>query len=176
MMRLKPIAVVAGLATLSGCSLFDGTDPRERDESVEACAKRMAGWDAIAEIGRVNKDGNYTPTYTFDITKLGLEEMQALTVDGGDETAGSRGMASTNETSTAVDQFMQRSVDEKGAFFLGRDPALYRVRGAAQPFEKILTTGCERQQPGKQLIAISLEPAGEIIDGPDAATENENNN
>ncbi|MBD2841919.1 hypothetical protein [Erythrobacter rubeus] len=174
MIHAKPIAVIIGLAMLSGCSLFDSSDPRERDESVEACAKRMAGWDAIAEIGRVDKTGYFTPTYTFDITKLGLEEMQALTVDGGDETAGSRTMASTNETSTAVDQFMQQPVDEKGAFFLGRDPALFRVRGETLAFDQILTAGCERQQPGKQLIDIALEPAAPTIEEADAATENEN--
>jgi hypothetical protein len=141
---------------LPACSLFDDTDPREGPETLEACAARVAA-DAP---GITAQDGAmFTPTYTYDITKVSLEDIQALTVAGADETAGSRGMAATNETSTAVARFMAQSVDEKGAFFMGRDPALYRVRGAPVAIDQIVTAGCERQKVGMRLISYTAVPA-----------------
>ncbi|MEL7197029.1 MAG: hypothetical protein AAGL10_01835 [Pseudomonadota bacterium] len=100
--------------------------------------------------------GTWAPTYTYDITKIDLDALQELTVAGSDKNAGRRNMTQTNETSTAVDQFMSLPVDEKGAFFLGKDPALYRVRGAPEPHDNIVRAGCEKQQDGMRLIAFSV--------------------
>ncbi len=142
--------------TLSGCSLFDDSDPREGAETPEACIARLAG-ESLDETFAPNGE-LVVPTYTYDITKVGLEDLQELTVPGSDETAGSRGMAATNETSTAVTQFMAQSVDEKGAFFMGRDPALYRVRGEPVALDQVVSAGCERQRTGMRLISFTANP------------------
>ncbi len=159
-MRLNYFVPIAVLL-LPACSLFDDTDPREGPETLEACAARVSkdAPDITAEDGAM-----FTPTYTYDITKVGLEDLQELTVPGSDETAGSRGMAATNEVSTAVARFMAQSVDEKGAFFMGRDPALYRVRGAPVAFDQIVTAGCERQKVGMRLLSYSATASGSAPD------------
>ncbi|MFL0356704.1 hypothetical protein ACI5KX_09505 [Erythrobacter sp. GH1-10] len=176
----KRSAMIFGLPALlllPACSLFDNSDPREGEEGVEQCAERMRGWDAVAKIGETDPTATYVPTYTYDITKMGLEDIQALTGGGGDETAGSRGMASTNEEETAVSRFMEQPVDEKGAFFLGRDPALYRVRGQAQRFDQIIRAGCERQQDGMRLTSVSLDlTSAPPADSAPADSDNENDN
>ncbi len=154
--KIGTALTLAAFALLPACSLFDDTDPREGPETLEACAARVStdALDITAQDGAL-----FTPTYTYDITKVSLEDLQDLTVPGSDETAGSRGMAATNEASTAVAQFMAQSVDEKGAFFMGRDPALYRVRGAPVPLDEIITAGCERQKSGMRLVSYTSKAA-----------------
>ena len=78
------------LAALSACSLFDDTDPREGVEDAAACTTRVAGLLGPASSYREFSEATGVPTYTFDITKVGLEDLQALMVDGSDDTAGSR--------------------------------------------------------------------------------------
>jgi hypothetical protein len=151
---------VASLATVSltGCHILFPEDPREGTELSEECPTRVAGL-----LGPTTQFADYTeemgvPTFTFDITKMAFEDMQRLMVEGSDDTAGRRAMTSTNETSTAVDLFMETPVDEKGAFFTGRDPALYRVRGGLQPKSTMIASGCARQQEGMRLIMIDVGP------------------
>ncbi|MEP0392504.1 MAG: hypothetical protein ABJ205_07365 [Erythrobacter sp.] len=151
------IIIASGLF-LSGCSILFPEDPREGQELNEECPTRVAGL-----LGPTTGFVQYTEemgvaTFTFDITKMAFEDMQRLMVDGSDDTAGSRAMAATNEASTAVDVFMQTPVDEKGAFFMGRDPALYRVRGGLQPKSTMIASGCARQQAGMRLIMIDVGP------------------
>lgn len=160
--------VMASFALLPACSLFDDSDWREGDEAAEECAKRMSGKLEFKQ-ALMQSEGRFIPTYTFDITKMELEAMQELIVPGSDETAGSRGMAATNENSTAIDAFMERPVDEKGAFFLGHNPALYRVRGQPKPLEDVIASGCARQMAGMRLTNITLQRAG-----PGAAETQEN--
>ena len=152
MSRVFRLLPLTALALLPACSLFDETDPREGPETLEACTARVSkdALDITAQDGAL-----FTPTYTYDITKVSLVDLQELTVPGSDETAGSRGMAATNETSTAVANFMAAPVDEKGAFFMGRDPALYRVLGEPVALDQIITAGCERQKPGMRLTSYS---------------------
>lgn len=152
-------AMMASLAALPACSLFDDTDWREGDEAADKCAQRMSGKLEFKQ-ALAQAEGRFVPTYTFDITKMGLEDMQELIVPGSDETAGSRGLAATNEASTAIANFMDTPVDEKGSFFLGHNPALYRVRGEPKPLEAVVASGCARQMAGMRLTDITLERAG----------------
>ena len=146
------------LLSLTGCHILFPEDPREGTELNEECPTRVASL-----LGPTTQFANYTeemgvPTFTFDITKMAFEDMQRLMVEGSDDTAGRRAMTATNETSTAVDVFMETSVDEKGAFFTGRDPALFRVRGGLQPKSTMIASGCARQQEGMRLIMIDVGP------------------
>jgi len=149
---MKHVAILLPLATSPACSLFDDTDWREGTEPVSQCVERLRGWDRSLDVASGARE-IYVPTFTYDITKMELEAIQDL-IGEGDETAGSRGMAATNETSTAIADFKSQPVDGDGAFFLGNDPAYYRVRGAAHPFEEIAQAGCERQQANMRLVEI----------------------
>jgi len=174
MPRAAILTPLLALAFLPGCDLINPSDWREGEEPVSECVDRLAGWDRNLDVASGARE-IYVPTYTYDITKLGLEAIQDLSVEGADETAGARGMASTNETSTAIDAFMTQRVDSNGAFFMGNDPALYRVRGPAVPFEQIVPEGCERQQPNMRLIDIQAAAmqTGDPV-GPGDATQTEN--
>jgi hypothetical protein len=162
------------LLTLSGCSLLFPEDPREGGEGAEDCSARVTGLlgpttsyrQYVGEIG--------VPTYTYDITKMAFGDMQALMTPQSDDTAGARAMQATNETSTAVALFMDSDVDEHGAFFTGRQPALYRVRGERQPVADMIASGCARQQEGMRLIMIDV--ANEIIVAEPPAGESEQEN
>jgi len=176
-MKRSATIILAAFA-LSGCHILFPEDPRLGQEQSDECLKRVAGLlgpgtgfeDYTAEMG--------VPTFTFDITKMAFEDMQRLMVEGSDDTAGARAMAATNEASTAVDVFMATKVDEKGAFFTGRDPALYRVRGGLQPVSTMIASGCARQQEGMRLIMIDVapvpaEPEPDPEEGPETPTDNE---
>lgn len=156
---------------LPACSLFDDTDPREGLEADTACIQRVTG--LIDELP-ADGSGTFVPTYTYDITKLDLEAIQELSVSRSDETEGARLNRTTNETSTAVDEFMRQSVDENGAFFLGRDPALYRVRGAPNSAENIIAAGCGRQQENMRLIDVSVTATSTQPTEPDPENETQN--
>lgn len=151
-------AAFLALVALTGCDILFPEDPRLGAETSEECAARVAGL-----LGPGTSYDNYTdqsgvPIFTFDITKLGLEEIQALMVPGSDDTAGSELMKETNETSTAVARFMASDVDDKGAFFMARDPALYRVKGALQAKDAMVASGCERQGEDMRLIMVDVVP------------------
>lgn len=155
---LRTAAISISLLSLTGCHILFPEDPREGAELSTECPTRVAGL-----LGPTTQFANYTeemgvPTFTFDITKMAFEDMQRLMVEGSDDTAGTRARAATNEDSTAVDVFMETPVDEKGAFFTGRDPALYRVRGGLQPKSTMIASGCARQQEGMRLIMIDVGP------------------
>ncbi len=164
----RSAALVSLALFLPACSLFDDTDPREGVEAADACVQRVtAGLSDEVDALLGSEGRQLTPTYTYDITKLGLEGLQTLTVPGSDETAGARLIASTNEISTAVARFKAQSVDERGAFFMATDPALYRVRGQRMPVERVIAGGCEAQLAGMRLIDVSLD-----LPGPQPAREN----
>lgn len=155
---IRTATALTALVSLSGCHILFPEDPREGTEHSADCPMRVAGL-----LGPTTQFANYTeemgvPTFTFDITKMAFEDMQRLMVEGSDDTAGTRARAATNEDSTAVDVFMETPVDEKGAFFTGRDPALYRVRGGLQPKSTMIASGCARQQEGMRLIMIDVGP------------------
>jgi hypothetical protein len=177
---MKRFASITLLAfALSGCDILFPKDPRLGQERSEDCPARVIGL-----LGPGTGFADYTdemgvPTFTFDITKMAFEDMQRLMVEGSDETAGTRAMAATNEDTTAVDVFMATRVDEKGAFFTGRDPALYRVRGGLQPVSTMIASGCARQQSGMRLIMIDIgpvpsEPVPEETEDSETSSNNEN--
>lgn len=169
---MRALAILPAIFTLSACSLFDSSDPREGPEEVADCVQRVTAALPVDKRSVFDRlEGTLVPTYTYDITKLSLDAIQQLAVEGSDETAGRRLTASTNTRSTAVAMFMKQKVDEKGAFFLGHDPALYRVRGNAQPADKLISAGCERQQSDMRLIDFSWAQRAPIAKTP----ENENN-
>lgn len=165
---------------LSGCSLLFPEDPRDGQELAEECPVRVATLLGPGT-GFHDYDGEMgVPTYTFDITKMALPDLRRLMVPGSDETAGTRAMAATNETSTAIARFMATSVDERGAFFTGNDPALFRVRGSLQPVSTMIASGCARQQEGMRLIMIDIAPIPAANapprDIPDPDSNNEKDN
>jgi hypothetical protein len=151
-----PLAAIA----LGGCSLLFPEDPREGVEAEDACIGRVRSAMTYQESEELrDTSGRYVPTFTYDITRLDLAAIKALAVPGSDETAGTRLMQGTARTRTAVERFMAMEVDERGAFFLGRSPSLYRVRGSAQSLPEILASGCARQQADMRLIDVSWERA-----------------
>jgi len=163
---MRALTLLAASVALGGCSLIWPEDERVGSETAEECAARAANLLGPGSQFRAYEGEVGVPTFTYDITKLGLEEVQALLGEGGDETAGARTMSETSQTSTAVEEFMAREVDEKGAFFLGRDPALYRVRGEMQPVADMIASGCARQQADMRLIDVAVadeapEPAAD---------------
>lgn len=172
------VAVCFAALTLPGCSYLFPEDPREGVEPIAECVKRFA---ALArELEDDDSEVSTSPIYTFDITKLAFEDVQELIVPGSDETAGQRLMRQTNEESTAVDEFMTYPVDEAGIFFLGRDPALYRVRVPDVWPREAVQKGCEMQRSGMRLTdvktatGITVEPEPDLSpDLSDASPEQE---
>lgn len=180
--RISAIALALPLA-LGGCDLLFPEDPRLGVEPLEKCLARLDGDMDMFGFRELSETPDWlVPTYTYDITMLSFEAKQALIQPGADETLGSRLMSQTNEASTAMAAFMATPVDEKGAFFFGVEPALWRVRGEALRHADILTTGCEQQTSGMRLLRVSVArsanataPAPEPVpdtDTPPPASEN----
>ncbi len=165
------------LVTLPGCSLLFPEDPRVGDEPLAMCQERLQRelpTNVKFELGQL--EGEWVPTYTFDISKLSLDEIQALSVAENDETLGTRMTLNTNENSTAREQFMQMSVTEDGALFLTGNPALYRVRGEPVEADQLIASGCESQQTNMRFISLSWEqPRAVEPEEQPAENENENN-
>ncbi|WP_299192440.1 hypothetical protein [uncultured Erythrobacter sp.] len=167
-MTKTKILTLPFLFLLPSCALFDDTDPRELAEPLEQCLARFG--DLKAELADDASNVQATPILTFDITKLSLGEIQELVKPGSDDTAGQRLMQQTNETGTAVQLFKTEPVDENGSFFLGRDPALYRVRTDPVWPRDAVEAACEMQKAGMRLIDINvahnitIEPAPETDD------------
>jgi len=176
--------------SLSGCSILFPEDPRLGVEPEAECIARMeqelkssfgnSGGDPQPDASPA-ADPPFFPIFTYDVTKLGLEAIKEMSVEGTNETAGTTLRTSTNETSTAVAQFMDQPVDENGAFFLARDPALYRVRGEPVFFGGGVAAGCARQKENMRLIRVDYtripepEPDIETAETPagDTPTDNE---
>ncbi|MGB3470115.1 MAG: hypothetical protein WBA51_04765 [Erythrobacter sp.] len=156
--KIKTTATALALPlALGGCDLIFPKDRRIGEERVEACINRLnADIDMFDFRELSGNEGSFVPTYTFDITKLPFEAKQKLIQPGADETLGSRLMSQTNEASTAMAAFMQASVDEKGAFFFGVEPALWRVRGKPLPHADILKAGCEKQGADMRLLHVDV--------------------
>ena len=134
-----------------GTSVSPGAIPTVRGfvrRGVQFSPPTPSGTNVARLLGPTTSYADFTaeqgvPTYTYDITKMGLEQIQVLMVEGSDDTAGARLRAATNEEGTAVAQFMSMTVSDKGAFFMGRDPALFRVRGEAQAKDTMIASGCD---------------------------------
>lgn len=158
-MRRGVILVTGAALGLSACNpldIFFPEDPRLGNEPENVCISRVRARMTYAESQELeNVSGRFVPSYLYDITKLDLAARQALIASGADETAGTRLIQQTANTSAAVERFKLTAVDEKGALFVGRKPALYKVRGAPQPASNILKNGCARQQANMRLTEVS---------------------
>ena len=155
---MKRAAWLVSLAAfgLAGCDLLFPEDKRLGVEAENICIGRVRAKLTHDEYQQLeNAPGRWVPTYPYDITKLDLAAIQALSAGGADETQGTRLMRQTNSTAAAVQRFKTMAVDRKGALFLGQEPSLYRVRGKVQPASQILSSGCERQQANMRLIEVS---------------------
>ncbi|MEO0699457.1 MAG: hypothetical protein AAFY81_07035 [Pseudomonadota bacterium] len=151
-LALMPLIAVS----LSGCSLLFPEDKRLGLEPEDECVGRVRTSLTYQQSEALRAaSGQWVPSFTYDVTKLDFEAIKELMVPGSDQTAGTRLMQQTNRTNAAVERFMAMDVSEKGAFFMGRDPALYRVRGKPQAASGILASGCARQRKDMRLIAVT---------------------
>jgi len=150
--------------SLAGCDVYNelfGDDPRLGDEAEDICIGRVRATLTYEQYQELeNAAGNWVPAYTYDITLLDLEAIQELIATGADDTVGTRLMQQTNNPGVAVERFKLMKVDRKGALFLGRNPALYRVSGRAQPASTILTSGCNAQRTDTRLIDVTWKRSG----------------
>lgn len=171
-------ALVAGLSACNPVDFFFPEDTRIGDEAQDICIGRVRAqmtYDQYQELE--NAPGRFVPTFTYDITLLDLAAIQDLVASGADETVGTRLIQQTNNTSAAVERFKLMKVDRKGALFLGRKPALYRVRGRTQRANTILASGCELQRTNTRLTEVTWVKAGstarasEPSDKPDTPSE-----
>ena len=161
-MRRIAFLVLVGLG-VSGCSLLFPEDPRLGEETPEACIARF-GDPAVDHNGTqfAGLDGAVVvPTFTYDVTNVSAEDLGILFEPGA------RGSTVSPDTPAVVaehmERFMGESVDEKGAFFLQGDPALYRVRGEVVAVGQAIRAGCERQMAGMRLISVDQTLAFESV-------------
>ena len=161
-MRRIAFLVLVGLG-VSGCSLLFPEDPRLGEETPEACIARF-GDPAVDHNGNqfAGLDGAVVvPTFTYDVTNVSAEDLGILFEPGA------RGSTVSPDTPAVVaehmERFMGEPVDEKGAFFLQGDPALYRVRGEVMAVGQAIRAGCERQMAGMRLISVDQTLAFESV-------------
>ena len=158
---MKRTAILLSLAALglSACNPVDLLFPEDKrlgDEPEEICIGRVRAKLTYQQYQELEySSARFVPSYTYDITLLDLEAIQGLVAKGADETIGTRLIQQTANTSAAVERFKLMKVDEKGALFLGRQPALYRVRGKAQSASTILANGGKRQMTDTRLTDVS---------------------
>ena len=161
-MRRGFISILGAALCVSACNPMDvlfPEDPRLGTEAENICVGRVRAKMTYAEYQELETaPGLWVPSFLYDITNLDLEARQALIATGADETAGTRLIQQTSSTSAAVERFKLTVVDEKGALFVGRDPALYKVRGEPQGASTIITSGCARQQANMRLTQVFWSP------------------
>lgn len=174
MMRASLTFVAAVL--LSGCHILFPEDWREGVEEKDACIKRVRAEYHSGVLELLDSDEKRQPTYMFDITKMGFEDIQSITVMSEVEGEGSVTVSGFEAPAYVRNNFVDMRVDEKGAFYVGDDPALYRVRGAPIPLRDIFEEGCDRQLAGMRFISFvfdELEILNEESSESDLETENE---
>lgn len=155
-MKWRGFILALAAFSLGACDLLFPKDKRAGDEAVDICIGRVRAqmtYEAYQQLE--NAQGRFVPSYLYDITLLDLEAIQELIATGADDTAGTRLTRQNNDPSAAVESFKLMRVDEKGALFLGRRPALYKVRGKAQPGSTVLESGCARQLTNMRLVDVS---------------------
>lgn len=181
-MKRAFLPLLVATLTLSACNPIDVLFPKDErlgDEEEYLCVGRVRATLTYQDYQELeNAPGRFVPSYIYDITNLDLAGIQALIASGADDTAGTRLIQQTANTSAAVERFKLTKVDRKGALFLGREPALYKVAGRPQPASTILASGCKAQKTNTRLIEVSWvpvkaapapEPASEELTDPNAA-------
>ncbi|MEM7690649.1 MAG: hypothetical protein AAF291_16670 [Pseudomonadota bacterium] len=166
----------AAAISVSACNPIEvlfPEDPRLGDEPINICAARVRAKMTYEESQALeNTPGRFVPSYLYDITLLDLEAIQDLIAKGADDTMGTRLIRANNDPTAAVEQFKRQQVDTKGALFLNRKPALYKVRGQAQPASTILESGCKRQLTNTRLREVTWTRAASNP-APEEKTETE---
>lgn len=156
------IAVILMTGTLSSCA-----DWRESPETVEACLARFAPKKGAVDL-LGDDPGQWVPSYTYDITKMGGEGIRALVKTAEDgANPGTVGviLIGSGSSRTARDKFANIPVTEAGALLLADDPSLYKVRGKSGLNRDLLRQGCEAQRSGMRLISYRFTRADQLADG-----------
>ena len=108
-MKRAVLTLLAAALTLSACNPIDVLFPKDErlgDEEVHLCVGRVRATLTYQDYQELeNASGLFVPSYIYDITKLDLEGVQALIASGADETAGTRLIQQTANTSAAVERF-----------------------------------------------------------------------
>ncbi|MEP3051304.1 MAG: hypothetical protein ABJP48_09390 [Erythrobacter sp.] len=153
----KVAALVLGGLSLSACeNPFADKDWRESVEDAEDCTKRMRAEYHEGVLELLDSQEIRVPTYTFDITKAGFEDIKELTVlDEGDE-KGSVQVSGLGAPPWRLRNFLRMNVDEKGAFFMGTDPSYYRYQGEPIPLVDVFVEGCKQQRPGMRFLSFTF--------------------
>jgi hypothetical protein len=161
---LRFAAATLSLFLLTGCdavtSVFSKKDWREGVEEAGACIERVRAEYDKGVVKLLNSDEKRVPTYTFDITKMSFEDVKAITVYDQGVEKGSVQVSGFQAPPWKKRAFMGMNVDEKGAFFMGADPAYYRVRGEPLALAEVFAEGCKRQRPGMRLLSFTFHPIG----------------
>ncbi|AWW74676.1 hypothetical protein CD351_09600 [Erythrobacter sp. KY5] len=172
---MRVAATLLSLASLSACDLFNDEDPRVGVEEIDACIERVRSTYHEGVLDLLDSDEQRRPTYTFDITKMGFDDIKDLTVpDQGDE-KGSVQVSGFEAPGYVKRRFLEMNVDGKGAFFLGADPAYYRVQGEPIALKDVFSEGCKQQLSGMRFLSFTFAPvpaSGDVTD--DSSTPEEN--
>lgn len=149
---------------LTGCDgivdFFMKKDWREGPEDVDACIKRVRAAYDKGVVKLLDSDEKRVPTYTFDITKMSFEDVKAITILDQGGKKGSAQISGFQAPPWKKRAYMEMNVDEKGAFFMGADPAYYRVRGAPVALADVFAEGCRKQLPGMRLLSFNFHQIG----------------
>ena len=156
------IAVLIAMGILTGCN-----DWREGEETVEACLKRLAPKKGAVD-PLEDSPHRWVPSYTYDITKMDGEGIQALvrTAEDGAE-PGTIGVSvvGTGSSQAARDKFDDMPATASGAMLLADDPSLYKIRGKTDKYRALLRHGCEGQRSGMRLLNWQAAREDVLIDG-----------
>lgn len=165
------IAALISMGMLSGC-----TDWREGEERVEACVQRFALKNGAVD-PLDDSPHQWVPSYTYDITKMGVEGIRALVKtaeDGAKPGTVGVSLVGSGSSQVARDNFADLPVTEAGVVLMADDPSLYKVRGKPGIHRDLIRQGCESQRAGMRLISWSAARADLMVDdklpaGPTAA-------
>jgi hypothetical protein len=169
---LRSAAACLSLVLLPGCdaitSAFSNKDWREGVEELDSCIARVKAEYDKGVVALLDSQEKRLPTYTFDITKVSFEDVKELTVlDRGSE-KGSVQVSGVEAPPWKKRAFLESHVDEKGAFFMGADPAYYRVQGEPIALADVFAQGCKMQRPGMRLLSFTF------LEIPGSDNENDN--
>lgn len=160
-MRRYPFIFLT-LLVMPGCSLLFPEDWREGVEETDKCIARVKGEYHKGVLKLLDSDEQRQPTFTFDITKMSLDDINAMTVSGEGNEKGSVRISGFEAPAYKLINFLDMGVDEKGAFYVGADPSYYRVRGEPIALRDVFSEGCNRQKPGMRFLSFTFTGLPEI--------------
>ena len=167
--RLRLAAACLSVMLLTGCDaitgVFSNKDWREGVEDVDACVERVRAEYHEGVLKLLDSNEKRLPTYTFDITKASFEDITELTVLDKGQEKGSVQVSGFEAPPWKLRRFLEMNVDEKGAFFLGADPAYYRVLGKHIALADVFVEGCKQQRPGMRFLSFTFRKISASDDG-----------